>query len=233
MTNATIVLAARDVARLLPIRECIEAIARAMRAHEDGKSRGPASSGLTLQDGSVHAKMAAIEQEGRVLVAVKANVNLPGNPNRHGRPTIQGALILLDGGDGQPLAEGWADRVERGMGWLPAPGDHDVHPVPGLAHLLVNETGEPGQVLTTGQFVTAAGPLISTRAPAFDRHRCPCACPSVCIDVHSPSPQRSSSPSATRRSTCGRPLVMRAKRSGLNIAWTCATSSRVRRTSRR
>jgi ornithine cyclodeaminase/alanine dehydrogenase-like protein (mu-crystallin family) len=104
VTDATIVLAARDVARLLPIRECIDAIARAMRAHEDGRSRGPASSGLTLPDGSVHAKMAAMQQEGRVLVAVKANVNLPGNPNRHGRPTIQGALILLDGGDGRPLA---------------------------------------------------------------------------------------------------------------------------------
>jgi alanine dehydrogenase len=37
-------------------------------------------------------------------VAVKANVNLPGNPIRHGRPTIQGALILLDGDDGRPLA---------------------------------------------------------------------------------------------------------------------------------
>jgi ornithine cyclodeaminase/alanine dehydrogenase-like protein (mu-crystallin family) len=37
-------------------------------------------------------------------VAVKANVNLPGNPTRRQRPTIQGALILLDGDDGRPLA---------------------------------------------------------------------------------------------------------------------------------
>lgn len=31
-------------------------------------------------------------------------MNLPGNPSRHGKPTIQGALILLDGDDGRPLA---------------------------------------------------------------------------------------------------------------------------------
>ena len=86
------------------IRECIDAIARTLRAHEAGRSRGPVSSGFALPGGSFHAKLAAIEDDGRVFVAVKANVNLPGNPIRNGRPTIQGALILLDGDDGRPLA---------------------------------------------------------------------------------------------------------------------------------
>ena len=104
MTDATIVLGARDVTRHLPIRDCIDAIAATLRAHEAGRSRGPASSGFALPGGSLHAKLAAIEQDGRVFVAVKANVNLPGNPIRKGRPTIQGALILLDGDDGKPLA---------------------------------------------------------------------------------------------------------------------------------
>jgi ornithine cyclodeaminase/alanine dehydrogenase-like protein (mu-crystallin family) len=104
MNAETVVLGARDVARHLTIRECIDAIAETLRAHETGKSRGPASSGFTLPGGSFHAKVAAIEDDGRIFVAVKANVNLPGNPLRRGRPTIQGALILLDGGDGQPLA---------------------------------------------------------------------------------------------------------------------------------
>jgi ornithine cyclodeaminase/alanine dehydrogenase-like protein (mu-crystallin family) len=102
--DATLVLGARDVTRLLPIPECIDAIARAMGDHEQGRSRGPASTGFALANGSVHAKVAAVENGGRVFVAVKANVNLPGNPVRHGRPTIQGALILLDGDDGRPLA---------------------------------------------------------------------------------------------------------------------------------
>ena len=57
-------------------------------------------SGFALPGDSFHAKLAAIEQDGRVFVAVKANVNLPGNRVRNGRPTIQGALILLDGNDG-------------------------------------------------------------------------------------------------------------------------------------
>ena len=104
MNDTTRILGAQEVARLLGFRECIDAIARTLCAHEAGRSCGPASSGLTLPDGSVHAKMAAIEDDGRTFVAVKANVNLPGNPGRHGRPTIQGALILLDGDDGRPLA---------------------------------------------------------------------------------------------------------------------------------
>jgi ornithine cyclodeaminase/alanine dehydrogenase-like protein (mu-crystallin family) len=104
MTGTTIILGAREVGCLLTFRECIDAVARTLCAHEEGRSRGPASSGLTLPGGSVHAKMAAVEQNGRTFVAVKANVNLPGNPARYGRPTIQGALILLDGDDGRPLA---------------------------------------------------------------------------------------------------------------------------------
>lgn len=104
MPDTTIVLGARDVGRLLTFRDCIDAVARAMCAHEAGRSRGPASSGLTLPDGTIHAKMAAVELDGRTFVAVKANINLPGNPTRRRRPTIQGAVILLDGDDGRPLA---------------------------------------------------------------------------------------------------------------------------------
>jgi ornithine cyclodeaminase/alanine dehydrogenase-like protein (mu-crystallin family) len=104
MNAATVVLGARDVARYLTIRECIDAIARTLRAHEAGKSRGPTSSGFPLPGGSFHVKLAAIEDAGRLFVAVKANANLPGNPRRHGQPTVQGALILLDGEDGRPLA---------------------------------------------------------------------------------------------------------------------------------
>jgi alanine dehydrogenase len=104
MTDGSLVIRATDVARLLPFGACIEAIARALREHEAGRSRGPASTGFALQSGSVHAKLAAIDQDGRTFVAVKANVNLPGNVTRRGRPTIQGALILFDGDDGRPLA---------------------------------------------------------------------------------------------------------------------------------
>lgn len=102
--NDTLVLSAQNVLRLLDIRDCIDAIARILCTHDGGRGRGPVSTALTLPEGSVHAKAAAVEFNGRLFVVVKANVNLPGNPARSGRPTIQGALILLDGGTGQPLA---------------------------------------------------------------------------------------------------------------------------------
>ena len=104
MNAETVILGARDVERFLTIRDCIDAIARILRAHDAGMSRGPVSSGFALPGGSFHAKLAATEDGGRIFVAVKANMNLPGNPTRHGRPTIQGALVLLDGDDGRPLA---------------------------------------------------------------------------------------------------------------------------------
>jgi alanine dehydrogenase len=104
MTHETIVLGAQDVERLLDMRACLDAIASTLCAHEAGRSRGPVSSGFVLPDGSVHAKAAAIETDGRLHVAVKSNVNLPGNMVRRGRPTIQGVLILFDGEDGRPLA---------------------------------------------------------------------------------------------------------------------------------
>jgi ornithine cyclodeaminase/alanine dehydrogenase-like protein (mu-crystallin family) len=104
MRHDTLILTARDVRRLLDIGACIHAVERTLRAHDAGASRGPVSSGFPLPDGSFHAKAAALEMDGRIFVTVKANVNLPGNLTRRGRPTIQGALILLDGDTGQPLA---------------------------------------------------------------------------------------------------------------------------------
>jgi ornithine cyclodeaminase/alanine dehydrogenase-like protein (mu-crystallin family) len=104
VTPDTLILSATDVGRLLDTRACIEAVARTLCAHDAGASLGPVSTGLTLPDGSLHAKVAAVDVDGRTFVVVKANINLPGNLARHGRPTIQGALILLDGDTGQPLA---------------------------------------------------------------------------------------------------------------------------------
>ena len=104
MTAGALLLTGADVVRLLSPRDCIDAIAATLRSHEHGQSHGPASAGLTLPAGSVHAKLAAIHDEGRLFVVVKSNVNLPGNFERTGRPTIQGVLLLFDGDTGEPLA---------------------------------------------------------------------------------------------------------------------------------
>lgn len=103
MTAETLILDANDVARLLDPDACRDAIASAFRAHEAGGTMGPVSTGFALPGGSVHAKLAGLTDDGRTFVAVKANVNLPDNP-AHGRPTIQGVLILFDADEGRPLA---------------------------------------------------------------------------------------------------------------------------------
>jgi alanine dehydrogenase len=104
MTDATLVLTAADVAGLLDLRTCIDTIEQALRDHEAGHSLGPTSLGLTLSDGSFHVKAAGLSRDGRSFIAAKANVNLPGNPARHGLPTIQGVLVLADAVAGTPLA---------------------------------------------------------------------------------------------------------------------------------
>jgi ornithine cyclodeaminase/alanine dehydrogenase-like protein (mu-crystallin family) len=52
-----------------------------------------------------HVKAGLLPDEtGRPFFAVKVNANFPGNPQRHGLPTIQGAALLMDGERGTPLA---------------------------------------------------------------------------------------------------------------------------------
>jgi ornithine cyclodeaminase/alanine dehydrogenase len=104
MTRDTLVLTARDVARSLDLARCIEAVEQGLRLHEEGRSQGPASLGLTLPDGSFHVKAAGLSIDGRSFIAAKSNVNLPGNPARCGLPTIQGVLTLADADTGFPLA---------------------------------------------------------------------------------------------------------------------------------
>lgn len=104
MNETILVLGARDVSTFLTVRDCIDAVARTLRTHEAGGSHGPSSAGFALPNGSVHAKLAAIDDGDRLFVVAKANVNLPGNPVRNQRPTIQGALVLFDGDNGRPLA---------------------------------------------------------------------------------------------------------------------------------
>ncbi|HSC25788.1 MAG TPA: ornithine cyclodeaminase family protein [Vicinamibacterales bacterium] len=104
MSRDTLVLTARDVEALLDVRTCIDAVEQALTLHEAGQSLKPASLGLTLPGGSLHAKVAGLTIDGRSYVAAKVNVNLPGNPAHRGLPTIQGVLALFDVDVGSPLA---------------------------------------------------------------------------------------------------------------------------------
>jgi len=87
----TLFLNRDEIVKLLTIDDCIEAVERVFR---DG---GEATSiGL----GHFHVKAAIVGNR----FAVKVNGNFPGNPERHGLPTIQGLIILADAERGTPLA---------------------------------------------------------------------------------------------------------------------------------
>jgi ornithine cyclodeaminase/alanine dehydrogenase-like protein (mu-crystallin family) len=59
--------------------------------------------GVAPAGGKIHVK-AAMAGAPRALFAAKINANFPDNPTRHGLPTIQGLLVLVDAAVGVPLA---------------------------------------------------------------------------------------------------------------------------------
>ena len=72
----TLLLTRSDVADLLPMDACIEAVEHAFRLHDLG----------------------------RRYFAAKTNANFPDNPARFDLPTIQGVVLLADADNGSPLA---------------------------------------------------------------------------------------------------------------------------------
>ena len=81
----------------------LEAVELGFRAGAMGKASSPMPMHLPVSRGAFHAKGASISL-GRDYVAVKVNGNFPGNPDKLGLPTIQGAILLADGGNGALLA---------------------------------------------------------------------------------------------------------------------------------
>lgn len=94
----------QDVIALLPIADCITAVERAFAAHATGKLPiSPGVLGAQVNDGGFHIKTAALGSSPGYFAA-KINANFPGNPDRHGLPTIQGMIGLFDTANGRPLA---------------------------------------------------------------------------------------------------------------------------------
>src|SRR4051812_28163794 len=58
---------------------------------------------MHAEDGSFHVKAGLLGAD-RQYFAAKVNANFPQNGARHGLPTIQGAVLLFDAANGQPLA---------------------------------------------------------------------------------------------------------------------------------
>lgn len=103
MRNETLILSRGDITALMQPADWLAAVETGFRAAADGKASAPPPMAIDGVGGMFHAKGAAIELD-RHYVALKLNGNFPGNPDRRGLPTIQGAILLCDGQTGSLLA---------------------------------------------------------------------------------------------------------------------------------
>jgi len=104
--DGTLVLTRDDVGRVLRLPDCIGAVERAFARHARGQTIPSGVLGTHVVGGGFHVKSAGLSNaaEGRPVFGAKVNANFPGNPHRHGLPTIQGVIALFDAADGRLLA---------------------------------------------------------------------------------------------------------------------------------
>ena len=102
--GGTLLLTRRDIATLLEMDACIDAVERAFRLHAHGRSLAPGVLGTHAEGGGFHVKTAGLQFAERSYFAAKINANFPANEARFGLPTIQGVVVLFDAGNGRPVA---------------------------------------------------------------------------------------------------------------------------------
>jgi alanine dehydrogenase len=98
-----ILLSGRTLRAVLQPKAVIEALRDAYARLAANRADQGKSLAFAIDGGSAHVKAGLFPGSHSVLAA-KVNVNLPDNWNRHGLPTIQGALLLVDAVEGRPLA---------------------------------------------------------------------------------------------------------------------------------
>lgn len=101
---AMLLLNRDDIAGLMSPGDYLAAVEDAFRALRDGRAVSPPPMQIPAANGSFHAKGASLRGGSRTYAAVKFNGNFPGNRQRAGLPTIQGAILLCDAGNGAMLA---------------------------------------------------------------------------------------------------------------------------------
>lgn len=101
MERSTLLLSSTDVAKCLRMDEAIRAVESAFRLYHRKEAEMPPKSYVSLDDrGDVRSMPARV---GRA-VCVKWVCSHPGNPERHGLPTVIGTLVLTDAATGFPLS---------------------------------------------------------------------------------------------------------------------------------
>ncbi len=101
-TPGTLILTRSDISAVMAPGDWLGPVEAGFRALAEGRVHLAPALHLPLEAGAIHAKAAALPDAR--LAAIKLNANAPGNPERFGLPTIQGALALFDLEDGRLLA---------------------------------------------------------------------------------------------------------------------------------
>jgi ornithine cyclodeaminase/alanine dehydrogenase-like protein (mu-crystallin family) len=99
----TLLLRRSDVASLLSLKECIDAVEKIFRLQGEGRVPGPGILGVKARTGGLHVK-AGILPGDRSYIVAKLNTNFPDNGALFKLPTIQGVIVVYDGENGVPLA---------------------------------------------------------------------------------------------------------------------------------
>lgn len=99
----TLLLTRSDVASVLTLTECIAAVDEGFRREGRGEMQSPAILGVHAPNGGLHVKAGYLGLD-RPCIVAKVNANFPHNPRRHGLPTVQGVVIVVDADTGYPLA---------------------------------------------------------------------------------------------------------------------------------
>ncbi|MEN3370169.1 MAG: hypothetical protein V7609_2312 [Verrucomicrobiota bacterium] len=102
-TEGTLLLRRSDVAELLSLKECIDAVEEIFRRQGKGEIPGSGILGVKAPRGGLHVKAGLLPGD-RSYVVAKLNTNFPENGPRFGLPTIQGVIVLYDAENGSPLA---------------------------------------------------------------------------------------------------------------------------------
>jgi alanine dehydrogenase len=101
--EGTLLLTGRDVAALLTIEECMDAVENAFRLYAEGCTQPPGLLGVHVTNGGFHIKAGTLNLA-RHYFAAKVNANFPNNTKQFDLPTIQGVVILCDAENGYPLS---------------------------------------------------------------------------------------------------------------------------------
>lgn len=101
--DGTLLLNRREIADLLPLADCIEAVEAAFRAHAERMTLSTGILHIDAPDGEFHIKAGGLQEPNRYF-ALKANAGFFQNQERFGLPNIQGLILLYDANNGCPLA---------------------------------------------------------------------------------------------------------------------------------